>query len=194
MDTSKKTLTIYTDGACSGNPGPGGYALVWYEDDKWKKLTGFEISTTNNRMELLAVKEALKIALARVSLGETTYAEICTDSAYVYNAIDQDWLSVWVANKWKNKANKPVKNSDLWKNIDSLLHNPLAKYVTFEKVRGHADNEGNNRADELAVSMRDAAVSQRMKVDPTYVVPKSYRRGVGYADSPVKKYRNLLSS
>lgn len=189
-----KTLSIYTDGACSGNPGPGGYAIVWFEDGKWKNLTGFVINTTNNRMELLAVKEALKIALARVSLGETKYAEICTDSSYVYNAIEQDWLSVWVANKWKNKANKPVKNSDLWKTIVQLLDNPLAKWVTFEKVRGHADNEGNNRADELAVAMRDTAVAHRVKVDPTYSVPKSYRRGVGYNDTGVYKLRKSLSN
>lgn len=189
-----KTLHIYTDGACSGNPGPGGYAIVWEEDGKWKTLTGFDVDTTNNRMELTAAKEALKIALSRIALGETTYVEICTDSSYVYNAIDQDWLSVWVANKWKNKANKPVKNSDLWKTIICLLDKPLAKFVTFEKVRGHADNDGNNRADKLAVAMRDTAVAQRVKVDPTYVKPKAYRKGVGYNDSGVYKFRKTLQN
>lgn len=185
-----KIIQIFTDGACSGNPGPGGYALVWEVNGVKKHAQGHDTSTTNNRMELMAVKEALKLALALVATDEVDFVEICTDSSYVYNSIDQDWLSAWISNGWRNKANATIKNDDLWRSIVNLLDHPLAKYVTFEKVRGHKDNDGNNDADRLAVMARDVAVAQRIKSDPDYIPPKSYRRGVGYKDSWVYSQRN----
>lgn len=186
----KKTIQIFTDGACSGNPGPGGYAIVWTVNGEKKHAQGHDTNTTNNRMELMAAKEALKLAIDLVEAKEADYVEICTDSSYVYNSIDQDWLSVWIDNGWRNKSNATIKNDDLWRTIVKLLDHPLAKYVTFEKVRGHRDNDGNNDADRLAVEARDIAVAKRIKSDPDYTPPKSYRRGVGYKDSFVYFKRN----
>lgn len=135
-------VTIYTDGACSGNPGPGGWAAILMAGGAKKEMSGGERDTTNNRMELMAVIEGLK------ALKRPCKVDIYSDSAYVVNAFKQNWIGKWVKNGWKNSAKAEVANSDLWKELINLtaMHN-----VTFHKVKGHADNEFNNRCDELAV-------------------------------------------
>ena len=137
---SDKILTIYTDGACSGNPGPGGWGAIMTYGDHTKELYGGEPETTNNRMELLAAISALE-ALERPST-----LTIITDSAYVKNGITS-WLHGWKRNGWKTSTKKPVKNVDLWQRLDEAQarHN-----VTWEWIKGHAGHEGNERADELA--------------------------------------------
>lgn len=136
-------VTIYTDGACSGNPGPGGWAAILMAGGVKKELSGGERDTTNNRMELMAVIEGL------AALKRPCKVDIYSDSAYVVNAFSQNWIEKWVRNGWKNSAKAEVANSDLWKRLIELtsIHN-----VTFHKVKGHADNEFNNRCDELAVA------------------------------------------
>ena len=135
-------VTIYTDGACSGNPGPGGWAAILMAGGAKKEMSGGERDTTNNRMELMAVIEGLK------ALKRPCKVDIYRDSAYVVNAFEQNWIGKWVKNGWKNSAKAEVANSDLWKELINLtaMHN-----VIFHKVKGHADNEFNNRCDELAV-------------------------------------------
>ncbi len=136
-------VTIYTDGACSGNPGPGGWASILMAGGVKKELSGGERDTTNNRMELMAVIEGLR------ALKRPCKVEIYSDSAYVVNAFSQDWIGKWVRNGWKNSAKAEVANSDLWKELIELTS---VHKVTFHKVKGHADNEFNNRCDELAVA------------------------------------------
>ena len=136
-----KQINIYTDGACSGNPGPGGWgALLMYGTAK-KELSGFEAGTTNNRMELTAAIEALS------ALKEPCEVELYTDSAYLCNAFLQRWLQSWQKNGWKKADKKPVENRDLW---ERLLELTARHSVKFHKVKGHADNEYNNRCDKLA--------------------------------------------
>ena len=139
-------VTIYTDGACSGNPGPGGWAAILMAGGAKKEMSGGERDTTNNRMELMAVIEGLK------ALKRPCKVDIYSDSAYVVNAFEQNWIGKWVKNGWKNSAKAEVANSDLWKELIDLtsMHN-----VTFHKVKGHADNEFNNRCDALAVAERE---------------------------------------
>lgn len=136
-------VTIYTDGACSGNPGPGGWASILMAGGVKKELSGGERDTTNNRMELMAVIQGLR------ALKRPCKVDIYSDSAYVVNAFDQNWIGKWVKNGWKNSAKAEVANSDLWKELIKLTstHN-----VTFHKVKGHSDNKFNNRCDELAVA------------------------------------------
>ena len=134
-------VTIYTDGACSGNPGPGGWgAILMYKDTK-KEISGAKKDTTNNIMELTAVIEALKL------LKFPCKVNIYSDSAYVVNAFLQKWILGWQKNNWKTADKKDVKNKELWKELVKLTH---IHDVTFIKVKGHADNEFNNRCDELA--------------------------------------------
>jgi len=136
-----KKVIIYTDGACSGNPGPGGWAAILKYGENEKELSGGERSTTNNRMELGAVIYALE------ALKQRCDVEVYTDSQYVANALNLGWLESWKSKGWKRKGGE-VKNLDLWKELSDLLekHN-----VSFNWVKGHADNEYNNRCDELAV-------------------------------------------
>ena len=136
-------VTIYTDGACSGNPGPGGWAAILMAGGAKKELSGGERDTTNNRMELMAVIEGL------AALKRPCKVDIYSDSAYVVNAFSQNWIEKWIRNGWKNSAKAEVANSDLWKR---LLELTSIHQVTFHKVKGHADNEFNNRCDELAVA------------------------------------------
>ncbi|ACM60440.1 ribonuclease HI [Caldicellulosiruptor bescii] len=139
-----KEVTIYTDGACSGNPGPGGWcAILIYKGIK-KVLKGFERYTTNNRMELKAVVEALK------ALKEPCKVVIYSDSAYIVNAVNQNWIEKWQKNGWKTSEKEEVKNIDLWNELVELMK---IHKVTFEKVKGHADNELNNLCDRIARSM-----------------------------------------
>ena len=134
-------VTIYTDGACSGNPGAGGWGAILMHGARKKEFSGFEKETTNNRMELTAVIEALS------KLKDVCTVSLYSDSAYVVNAINNGWLENWKKNGWIGSDKKPVKNIELWKALDVLLNKHS---VTFIKVKGHADNEFNNRCDQLA--------------------------------------------
>ena len=132
---------IYTDGACSGNPGPGGWgAVILDQDDKQKNISGSEKNTTNNRMELLAAIMSLK------KIKTNSEVVIFTDSTYVKNGITE-WMKNWKKNGWKNSGKKPVKNKDLWEKLDKLCE---ANSVSWKWVKGHSTNEFNNLADELA--------------------------------------------
>jgi len=141
-----KDVTIYTDGACSGNPGPGGWAALLKYGAREREIFGGEPSTTNNRMELQAVIEALR------ALREPCRATVHTDSAYIANAFADGWIENWKKRGWKTAGKKPVKNRDLW---EALLAALERHEVTFVKVKGHADDELNNRVDALAVAAMD---------------------------------------
>lgn len=134
-------VTIYTDGACSGNPGPGGWGSILMMGENRKEISGGSADTTNNIMELTAVIEALKM------LKRPCKVNIYSDSAYVVNAFEQKWIYGWIKKNWKTAGGDPVKNKELWQELYSLtkVHD-----VTFNKVKGHADNEFNNKCDELA--------------------------------------------
>lgn len=140
MDLTK--VTIYTDGACSGNPGPGGWGAILFSGGKHREMSGGEAHTTNNRMELMAVIKSLAL------LTRPCEVDIYSDSAYVVNAFNQNWIINWQKNGWKNSAKAEVANKDLWM---ELLRLTTTHKVRFIKVKGHADNEFNNRCDELAV-------------------------------------------
>lgn len=140
--TDKKvTITIYTDGACSGNPGPGGWAAVIIKGGQEEEISGGEGNTTNQRMELTAALKALEHLTVR------SRVELFSDSAYLVNAFRQDWFKRWKKNGWLNAAGKPVKNKDLWKKLkaqDDYHH------VTWQKVAGHSGDHYNERCDRLA--------------------------------------------
>ena len=132
---------IYTDGACIGNPGPGGWgAVIFDQNDKQKNISGSEKNTTNNRMELLAAIMSLK------KIKSNSEVIIFTDSTYVKNGITE-WMKNWKKNGWKNSNKKPVKNIDLWVKLDKLCED---NNVSWKWVKGHSTNEFNNLADELA--------------------------------------------
>ena len=139
-----KEVTIYTDGACSGNPGPGGWGAILIYGENKKEISGREKETTNNIMEITAVIESLKL------LKYPCDVKLYSDSAYVVNAFNKNWVESWQKNGWVNSKKEEVKNKELWKELIELTktHN-----VTFIKVKGHSDNEFNNGCDELA---RDA--------------------------------------
>ena len=140
-----QTLKIYTDGACSNNPGSGGWAaLLLYASNK-KEISGHVPETTNNRMELLAAIEGLKA----VKLQPELKIELYSDSAYLINAINNGWLASWQNNGWRTSDKKDVKNKDLWLELIDLNHRLSPTYI---KVKGHSDNTYNNRCDELAVA------------------------------------------
>ena len=136
-----KNVTIYTDGACSGNPGPGGWGCVLIYNNVEKKLSGDKLNTTNNEMEISAVINGLK------ALKEPCNVDIYSDSSYVVNSFKNNWIENWVQNGWLTSTKQSVKNKELWEELYSLtkVHN-----VTFHKVKGHADNKYNNICDELA--------------------------------------------
>jgi len=136
------SITIYTDGACSGNPGPGGWGAILFWNGHEKELSGGELDTTNNRMEMMAVIEGLK------ALKKPSVVDIYTDSKYVKQGVEE-WLEGWKARGWKTAAKKPVKNQDLWEQIDSALS---GHEVTFYWVKGHSGDENNERVDKLAVA------------------------------------------
>ncbi|MBQ7740603.1 MAG: ribonuclease HI [Eubacterium sp.] len=138
-----KKVEIYTDGACSGNPGKGGWGAVLVYNSKEKELSGGESETTNNRMELTAVIEALS------ALKEPCEVTLTTDSKYVCDAINQGWLSSWVLKSWKKADNKPVLNVDLWEKLLPLLDMHEVKFVW---VKGHNGHPYNERCDKLAVN------------------------------------------
>ena len=133
-------LEIYTDGACRGNPGPGGWAVLIREGGKERALSGAEADTTNNRMELMATIMALQALPA--DSGGTLY----TDSEYVMKGLNE-WLPSWKARGWRTAAKKPVKNQDLWQALDEIS---ARHRIRWQWVRGHSGNDGNERADRLA--------------------------------------------
>lgn len=136
-----KKIDMYTDGACSGNPGPGGWGVVLIYKDIIKEFSGYNPETTNNQMEITAVIEGLK------KLKEPCEVTIYTDSAYTMNAFSQGWITNWQLSGWKNANKKPVANKELWLELLELL----SKHeYSFVKVKGHADNKYNNRCDALA--------------------------------------------
>jgi ribonuclease H len=149
-DIMKKQVTLYTDGACSGNPGIGGYAGILIYGDIQREYNGAEASTTNNRMEVLAVIVGLK------RLKYPCKVEVYSDSAYTVNAFSEKWIYGWKKSGWKKADGKPVLNEDLWRELYDLT---VVHEVTFHKVAGHADNALNNRCDELA----RAAISEFRK-------------------------------
>lgn len=136
-----KTVEIYTDGACSGNPGNGGWAAILSFNGKEKEISGGEKETTNNRMELTAIIKGLS------ALKEKCNVKLYSDSQYSIGAFTEGWLNNWVLSGWRTADKKPVKNSDLWKELVALTN---THHVEFIKVKGHSDNEKNNRCDLLA--------------------------------------------
>ena len=133
-------IKIYTDGACKGNPGVGGWGALILQDDKNIELFGGENETTNNRMELMAVIMALK------EMSPSEELTIYTDSTYVQKGISE-WIKNWKLNNWRSSSKKPVKNKDLWMQLDEASY---SRKINWEWVKGHAGNEGNEKADELA--------------------------------------------
>lgn len=144
-----KTITIYTDGACSGNPGPGGWGAVLLYGEYRKELSGGAANTTNNRMELTAVLEALTL------LKEPCTVELYSDSRYVIDGLSKGWAKGWQARGWQKADKKPALNPDLW---EKLLEQAGRHTLRYHWVKGHAETEENNRCDELAV-----AESQKFK-------------------------------
>ena len=134
-------VIIYTDGACSGNPGPGGWAAVLISGEHKKEISGGSKETTNNIMELTAILEALK------ALKTECEVELYSDSAYSVNAFNQGWICNWVKKGWRTADGSPVKNKEIWQEIYELTKKHK---ITFNKVKGHSDVELNNRCDELA--------------------------------------------
>ena len=141
-----KKVTVYTDGACSGNPGPGGWAAILQYGGAEKVLSGGEAETTNNRMELQGVIHALQ------ALKEPCEVELWSDSRYVVDALEKGWARSWKARGWRKADKKPALNQDLWEVLLALTETHA---VRCHWVRGHAENEFNNRCDALAVQERD---------------------------------------
>jgi ribonuclease HI len=136
----RNIIELFTDGACKGNPGLGGWGVLIKNSKILNELKGIQQKTTNNRMELIAVIQGLK------SIQENAHIEITTDSMYVNNGINQ-WIYNWKNNGWKTAAKKPVKNKDLWQELDELVQNYSIKWIW---VKGHSGHPGNERADQLA--------------------------------------------
>ena len=149
-----KEVTIYTDGACSGNPGPGGWGAVLYYKGTEKELSGGEAMTTNNRMELTAAVSALK------ALKEPCRVYLYSDSKYLVDSLMKGWVIAWEKRGWVKADKKPALNADLWQ---ELLRLDKVHEITYHWVKGHADDDYNNRCDELAVARRDeyAALGRR---------------------------------
>lgn len=147
-----KHVILYSDGSCSGNPGPGGWAALLLYGRHERALTGSEPLSTNNRMELTGAVEGLR------ALREPCQVSLHTDSAYVSRAVSEGWLDRWIANGWRTAQKKPVENRDLW---EALLHELRRHEVRFVKVKGHADDALNNRTDRLAVAAMKAQEGRR---------------------------------
>lgn len=141
-----KEVILYTDGACSGNPGKGGWGAVLIYGKSEKQMSGTSEETTNNQMELTAVIEGLK------ALKEQCKVMVYSDSAYVVNAFQQDWISGWINNNWRNSKKEPVANRELWEELISLTNK---HEVTFNKVKGHAGNKYNEICDKLATAFNN---------------------------------------
>lgn len=141
MKNKLKEIEIYTDGACSGNPGPGGWGAILIYNGIIKEISGYEAHTTNNRMELLGPIKALE------KLKEPCSVKIYTDSSYLCDAFNKGWIEKWQKNGWKTSNKQPVENQDLWLQLIDLVGKHKVQWV---KVKGHSDNEMNNRCDQLA--------------------------------------------
>jgi ribonuclease HI len=140
-EIERKKVIVYTDGACSGNPGPGGWGVVLIYGRLRKEMSGFEPNTTNNRMELMAAVKGLQ------ALKYSCDVELCSDSAYLINAWEKKWLEKWQRNGWQTSKKEPVENQELWQ---ELLKQDKIHKIKWIKVKGHSDNKENNRCDELA--------------------------------------------
>ena len=138
-----KTVTIYTDGACSGNPGPGGWGAILEYQGRERELSGGEANTTNNRMELLGVITALE------ALKEPCVVELYSDSKYVMDGLSKGWAESWRKNGWRKKDKKPALNPDLWERLLVLTEK---HEVRCHWIKGHAENEKNERCDRMAVA------------------------------------------
>ena len=138
-----KTVTLYTDGACSGNPGPGGWGAILSYNGVEKELSGGDANTTNNRMELLAVISGLE------ALKEPCRVELYSDSKYVIDGLSKGWAASWRKNGWRKADKKPALNPDLWERLLNLMEK---HELSYHWVKGHADNPYNNRCDQLAVT------------------------------------------
>ncbi len=141
MEKELKRVKVYTDGACSGNPGKGGWGAILLHGETEKELSGFEGYTTNNRMELTAAIEGLK------ALKYPCDVELYSDSSYLVNAFTNNWIDGWKLNGWRNSSKDEVKNRDLWEQLTDLTGIHKVRWI---KVKGHSDNEYNNRCDKLA--------------------------------------------
>lgn len=148
-----KEVIIYSDGACSNNPGPGGWACVLSYKGNQKELSGYNPETTNNRMELTAAMMGL------MALKEPCKVKVYTDSAYIHNAFDKGWIISWQTNGWRTASKKPVENQDLWKELVNLTKEHSVKWF---KVKGHSDDEMNNLCDKLA---RQEIVKHRKELE-----------------------------
>ena len=137
----EEKIIIYTDGACSGNPGPGGWGTILMYKDAKKEISGGKKNTTNNIMEITAVIEGLK------KLKKQSEVQVYSDSSYVVNTFKQGWIYNWMKKGWKTANGEPVKNKELWQELYDLTQKHKVEFI---KVKGHADNEYNNRCDELA--------------------------------------------
>jgi len=144
-EPARKQVTLYTDGACSGNPGPGGWGAILSYRGQNRELSGHMPNTTNNRMEVFAVISGLG------ALKEPCHVDVYSDSAYTVNAFNEHWIDNWQKNGWLNSEKKPVENSDLWKLLLQIIR--MKKHeIVFHKVKGHAEDPLNIRCDELARS------------------------------------------
>ncbi len=141
-EKGKKTVIVYTDGACSGNPGPGGWAALLQWNKREKELSGGDPQTTNNRMEMRAIIEGLK------AINQPCKVKVHSDSALIINTFRKGWIDNWIKRGWKKSNKKPVENQDLWKKMLQVMKPHDVEWI---KVKGHADNERNNRVDRLAV-------------------------------------------
>ncbi len=141
-----KDVIVFSDGACSGNPGPGGWGAILRYKESEKELSGGERETTNNRMELMGVISALE------SLKEPCQVKVFTDSKYIANAFIEKWLENWQKNGWKTAGKKPVKNRELW---ERLLKQSSIHRLEWQWIKGHAGHPENERCDQLAVAARD---------------------------------------
>lgn len=162
--TSKKNVTIYTDGACTGNPGPGGYGVVLIYGEHRRELSGGYRLTTNNRMELMGPIEGLE------ALNQSCRVILHSDSQYVVEGIEKGWAKRWKSNGWMRKKRKQAVNPDLWGRLLDLCEK---HEVEFRWVRGHAGNRENERCDQLAVQ---AAHEEDLPVDEGYESPSMVQR------------------
>ena len=141
QDTPRKQVTVYTDGACSGNPGPGGWGAILEYRAHRREMSGFDPATTNNRMEVTAAIRALS------ALNEACDVTLYSDSSYLVKAFNDRWIRGWIRRGWKTSSGTPVENRDLWEELIPLAERHRVRFVW---VKGHASNPGNNRCDELA--------------------------------------------
>ena len=145
---AKKKVTIYTDGACSGNPGPGGWGAVLLYGERRLEISGYDPQTTNNRMEIMAAIQALE------RLKQPCDVTLYSDSAYLVHAFTLGWIDKWRENNWIKSDKKPAENRDLWERLLGAMQGHEVKWV---RVKGHANNKENNRCDELATGVIQAA-------------------------------------